>query len=66
MFVLIVTALTLVVAAFVVAWLLLPGFRIWIEAPKYRVLEQERRFESERERLDVRRHAAKVDQTRDK
>lgn len=57
MFILIVTALTLVVAAFIVAWLVLPGFRIWIEAPKYRILEQERRFEREGERHD----AAKVD-----
>lgn len=44
MFALIVAALTLVVAAFVIVWLLSPRFRSWIEAPKYRIVDQERRF----------------------
>ena len=47
MFAIIVIALTAVVLVFVVVWLLRPGFRRWIEAPKYRMLEQERRFSGE-------------------
>jgi len=47
MFTLLVAALTGVVVLFVIVWLLRPGFRRWIEAPKYRMLEQERRFSTE-------------------
>lgn len=40
----IVLTVTLLMAAFVGAWILLPRLRSWIEAPKYRFLDQQRRF----------------------
>jgi hypothetical protein len=40
---LIVLAVTLMMAAFLLAWLLFPGLRCRIEAPKYRVLEWDQR-----------------------
>ncbi len=40
---LLVVVVTLVVGGFVLAWVLRPGLRPWFEAPKYRVVEQERR-----------------------
>ena len=45
MFNLLVTLMSLIAAAFVVVWFLRPDFRRWIEQPKYRLLEQEKRFE---------------------
>lgn len=32
-------------AAFVVAWLLSPDLRVWIERPKYRFLDSVRRYD---------------------
>ena len=56
MFIAIVTALTLVVIAFVAVWLVNPAFRQWIERPKFRMLDQERRFENDRlDRIQDRR-----------
>ena len=50
MFVLIVLGLTAVVAVFVVVWIVNPEFRRWIEQPKFRMLEQERRFDTDRKK----------------
>ena len=36
---LIVLAVTLLMAGFLVVWVCFPGLRRWIEAPKYRVLQ---------------------------
>ena len=44
MFTSIIVALMLVVVASIAVWLVAPGFRQWIEAPKHRILQQERRF----------------------
>ncbi|HTU22628.1 MAG TPA: hypothetical protein VMG10_31605 [Gemmataceae bacterium] len=41
---LIVGTVTLLMLAFVVVWLFFPHLRGWLEAPKYRFLERERRF----------------------
>jgi len=41
---LIVAAVTVLLAGFVLVWLLCPRLRHWWEAPKYRFLEQQRRF----------------------
>ena len=41
---LIILAVTLLMAAFLLVWVCFPGFRPWIEAPKYRVLTWEKRF----------------------
>lgn len=46
MFAATVIALSLVIIALFVLWALSPGFRAWIEAPKYVLLDQERRFET--------------------
>jgi hypothetical protein len=40
----IVAGVTLLVAGFVGVWYLCPRLRPWFEAPKYRVLEWDRRF----------------------
>lgn len=47
MFAALVIAMTAIVLAFVLAWGLSPKLRRWVEAPKYRVLQQERRFDHE-------------------
>lgn len=44
MFTWIVITSTLIALAFILLWLLRPEFRTWVEAPKYRFLEQESRF----------------------
>jgi hypothetical protein len=41
---LIVLAVTLLMAAFVCVWLFFPRLRAWMEMPKYRFLEQQRRI----------------------
>jgi hypothetical protein len=41
---LIVIAVTLLVGGFLVIWLAFPRLRPWFEAPKYRILEWERRY----------------------
>jgi hypothetical protein len=41
---LIVLAVTLLTAGFLLVWALCPSLRPWMEAPKYRVLDWERRF----------------------
>ena len=41
---LIVLTVTLLILGFVVVWLFFPHLRGWLEAPKYRFLERERRF----------------------
>jgi hypothetical protein len=41
---LIVLVVTLLMAGFVAVWVFCPRLRPWMEAPKYRFLEQERRF----------------------
>jgi hypothetical protein len=41
---LIVFAVTLLVAGFLLAWVCFPRLRRWIEAPKYRVLQWPNRF----------------------
>lgn len=45
MFNALVIVMTLIAAAFIVVWWLRPRFRAWIEAPKYRLQQQIRRFE---------------------
>jgi hypothetical protein len=40
---LILAAITLLMAGFLLVWCCLPRLRPWIEAPKYRVLQWERR-----------------------
>jgi hypothetical protein len=41
---LIVLAVTLLLAAFVGVWIFLPRLRAWMEMPKHRFLESQRRF----------------------
>jgi hypothetical protein len=41
---LIVFVVTLLMAGFVAVWIFFPRLRPWMEAPKNRFLEQERRF----------------------
>jgi hypothetical protein len=41
---LIVVAVTLLVGGFLAIWLAFPHLRPWFEAPKYRVLEWDRRY----------------------
>jgi hypothetical protein len=41
---LLVGAVTLLMLGFAVAWIFFPKLRAWMEAPKYRFLEQQRRF----------------------
>ena len=41
---LIVLAVTLLMAAFVGVWISFPRLRTWMESPKYRFLQQNRRF----------------------
>jgi hypothetical protein len=41
---LIVFIVTLLMLGFVAVWLFFPHLRGWLEAPKYRFLERERRF----------------------
>ncbi len=41
---LIVLGVTLLLAAFVAVWVFFPRLRVWMEVPKYRFLEQQRRF----------------------
>ncbi len=45
MFNLLMILMTLIAAGFVAAWFLRPDFRRWIEQPKYRQLEQIKKFE---------------------
>jgi hypothetical protein len=40
----IVVAVTLLVGGFLAIWLAFPRLRPWFEAPKYRVLEWDRRY----------------------
>jgi len=49
---LIVVAVTLLMAAFVGVWIFFPRLRAWMEMPKHRFLELQRRFPN------VRRHNA--------
>lgn len=44
MFAILVASMTAIVAGLFVAWLLNPALRRRLELPKYRMLEQERRF----------------------
>ena len=49
-----VTAMTSIAAGFILLWRLVPRFRLWVEAPKYRFLAQERLFEgSQPEKSDA-------------
>ena len=41
---LIVAAVTLLMAGFIAVWLAVPGLRPWMEQPKHRFLERQRRF----------------------
>ena len=41
---LIVAAVTLMMAGFLAVWIAFPRVRGWMEAPKYRFLEEQRRF----------------------
>jgi len=41
---LIVLAVTLLMAAFICVWIFFPRLRAWMEMPKYRFLERQRRF----------------------
>lgn len=50
---LIVLSVTLLMLAFVAVWVFAPHLRAWLEAPKYRFLERQRRFpEVTREQRD--------------
>jgi hypothetical protein len=42
---LIVIAISAIMFALLLIWWLWPAFRVWIEAPKYSMLRQERRFD---------------------
>ena len=42
---LIVILISAIMVALLLAWWRWPAFRVWIEAPKYIMLRQERRFE---------------------
>ena len=51
---LIVLVVTLLMAGFIGVWTFFPRLRTWMEAPKYRFLEQQRRFpEVSRERVET-------------
>ena len=41
---LIVVAVTILVAGFVAVWIAVPGLRPWVEMPKHRFLQRQRRF----------------------
>jgi UPF0716 family protein affecting phage T7 exclusion len=41
---LIVAAVTLLMAGFIAVWIALPSLRPWMEMPKHRFLERQRRF----------------------
>jgi hypothetical protein len=41
---LIVVGVTLLMAGFLGVWLCFPRLRVWMEQPKYRFLEEQRRF----------------------
>jgi hypothetical protein len=45
---LIVVAISVIMFALLLVWWRWPAFRVWIEAPKYSMLRQERRFDDER------------------
>jgi len=45
---LIVSAISVIMFALLLVWWRWPAFRVWIEAPKYSMLRQERRFDDER------------------
>ncbi len=45
---LIVIAISVIMFALLLVWWRWPAFRVWIEAPKYSMLRQERRFDDER------------------
>jgi hypothetical protein len=49
---LIVAAVTLILAGFVAVWLAFPRLRPWMEAPKNRFLEEQRRFPAVRREAD--------------
>jgi hypothetical protein len=44
---LIVIAISAIMFALLLVWLRWPVFRVWIEAPKYSMLRQERRFDDQ-------------------
>jgi len=48
MFAILVIAMTVIVLAFAAAWVLSLRLRRWVEAPKFRVLEQEQRYDKAR------------------
>ena len=45
MFTTLIILMSFIVLAFIAVWLFRPGLRTWMEQPKYRMLEQERRFD---------------------
>lgn len=45
---LIVIAISSIMLALLLVWWQWPAFRVWIEAPKYSMLSQERRFDDQR------------------
>jgi hypothetical protein len=44
---LIVIAISAIMFALLLVWWRWPAFRVWIEAPKYSMLRQERRFDEQ-------------------
>jgi hypothetical protein len=50
---LIVAAVTLIMAGFVVVWVAFPRLRPWMEAPKVRFLEEQRRFPAVRREVEA-------------
>jgi hypothetical protein len=44
---LIVIAISAIMFALLLVWWRSPAFRVWIEAPKYSMLRQERRFDDQ-------------------
>ena len=44
---LIVIAISVIMFALLLVWWRWPAFRVWIEAPKYSMLGQERRFDAQ-------------------
>ena len=44
MFSALVILMTVIVLAFVIAWILSPALRRWAETPKFRMLEREQRY----------------------
>jgi hypothetical protein len=44
---LIVILISVIMLALLLVWLRWPAFRAWIEAPKYSMLRQERRFDDQ-------------------